>query len=105
MLELRRVPICLKQNRRLLRIDENIQTRRNQVDRAPGILAGKEQDMSNLTQAAEAIIAECEDLEINIAEDLVEIYWQNLRVKCAPKDFPKAVAAIKSLIKLEAYFG
>ena len=45
------------------------------------------------------------EMDVNFDGNEVEIYWENLRVKVEPSEFKSAVDAIKTLIKLEAYFG
>lgn len=60
-----------------------------------------------INSAATEILQEIKDiegLEINFSESIVDIYWVNLRVMVEPKNFQKAIRAIKVLISLEASF-
>lgn len=59
-------------------------------------------------EAAQKIKSDCEaieGMEICFDTDGPEIYWENLRVACDPKDLPKALKAIRTLKDLGAYFG
>jgi hypothetical protein len=44
-------------------------------------------------------------VEINFTDGGPEIYWENLRVQCKPKELSKAMKAIKTLAAMGAYFG
>lgn len=46
-----------------------------------------------------------EGIEINFDDDGAEIYWEQLRVTCTPKDLPKALKAIRELHALGAHFS
>lgn len=62
----------------------------------------------SIDDAAKLVTDECETikgLEISFTDVGPEIYWENLRVQCKPKDLSKALKAIKTLAAMEAYFG
>lgn len=62
----------------------------------------------NINDAARVVTDECgaiEGVEINFTDEGPEIYWENLRVQCRPKDLSKAMKAIKTLAAMGAYFG
>lgn len=45
------------------------------------------------------------EINIDLDGNEAEIYWENLRVKVNSSEFEPAMEAIKTLIKLEAYFA
>ena len=62
----------------------------------------------NLDDAAKVVTDGCETIEgieINFTGIGPEIYWENLRIQCKPKDLSKAIKAIKTLEAMGAHFG
>lgn len=47
---------------------------------------------------------ELEDLEITFRSDTISVTWENLAIDCPVKNLGEAIAAIKVLQKLNAYF-
>jgi serine/threonine protein kinase len=60
----------------------------------------------DLKQAAALIMKECEgiDLEMNITETEVDIYWKNLNLQVSPSRLKKTLKAIKYLHNAGAKF-
>lgn len=60
-----------------------------------------------LKACCERLVRECSDLdgiEINIMQDNIVIYFENIRVPCTPANVYSALKAIKTLSSLGMYF-
>jgi hypothetical protein len=60
----------------------------------------------DINQAAKLLMDECVDIdiEINVTENNVDIYWGNLNVQVKPSQLKKTLTAIKYLHGIGAHF-